>query len=118
MFNFKALLVGITILVLAGATYAFAAANTVPNTQAGDGSGTITGYDIIDVVYNLNTTNPSLLDSVDFNVQDPAVTVKIQLITAGAWYDCTNTSTTIWNCVTTGVTVSGITQLRVVATSN
>ena len=47
MFNsrtFKVLFVVMAVMVMAGATYAFAAANTVPATKAGDGSGVVSGY--------------------------------------------------------------------------
>jgi hypothetical protein len=47
-----ALLVGVAI-------YAFAAANTVPATRAGDGSGAISGYTASSVVYTLNSSDPS-----------------------------------------------------------
>ena len=120
MFNsrtFKVLLAVMVVMILAGAAYAFAAANTVPATKAGDGSGTISGYTISNVVYNLNPTDPSTMDSVNFDLSAAAVTVKIQLVTAGAWYDCTPLSGG-WTCDTTGVTVVSIDQLRVVATSN
>ena len=60
MFNsrtFKALLAVMTVLILAGAAYAFAAANTVPATKAGDGLGVISGYTVTNVVYDLNATD-------------------------------------------------------------
>ena len=121
MFNsrtFKVLLAVMTVMILAGAAYAFAAANTVPATKAGDGSGTISGYTITNVVYNLNATDPSTLDSVDFDLSAAAVTAKIQLVAAGTWYDCTVVTGNSWTCDTTGVTVVSIDQLRVIATSN
>ena len=124
MFNsrtFKVLLAVMTVMILAGAAYAFAAANTVPTTKAGDGSGAISGYTISNVVYNLNTTDPSTIDSVNFDLSAAAVTAKIKLVTAGStWYDCTVVSvvTNSWTCDTTGVTVVSIDQLRVIATSN
>lgn len=122
MFNsrtFKVLLAVMTVMILAGAAYAFAAANTVPTTKAGDGSGAISGYTISNVVYNLNTTDPSTIDSVNFDLSAAAVTAKIKLVTAGStWYDCTVVTGNSWTCDTTGVTVVSIDQLRVIATSN
>jgi len=122
MFNsrtFKVLLAVMTVMILAGAAYAFAAANTVPATKAGDGSGAISGYTISNIAYNLNATDPSTIDSIDFALSAAAVTAKIKLVAAGStWYDCTNTSGNTWNCDTTGVTVVSIDQLRVIATSN
>ncbi len=122
MFNsrtFKVLLAVMIVMILAGAAYAFAAANTVPATKAGDGSGTISGYTVTNVVYNLNTTDPSTMDSVNFDLSAAAVTAKIKLVAAGStWYDCTLVSGNSWTCDTTGVTVVSIDQLRVIATSN
>ena len=42
-------------LILAASIYGFAAANTVPGTSAGDGSGAISGYTVSNIVYGLNS---------------------------------------------------------------
>jgi hypothetical protein len=108
-----------TVLVLAGAivagTFAFTAANTVPGTHAGDGSGVVSGYTVTNVHYNLNA-NPVTIDSVAFTVDaiPPAgSTMKVQLVPAGTWYDCTNAAAVL-TCTTTGQTVVPVTTLRVV----
>ncbi len=116
--NMKVILVLVAILVLAVVVYAFAAANTVPATKAGDGSGAITGYTVSNIVYNLNGTDPSTLDSVAFDLSAPAVQAQVQLVTGGTWYSCTISGGTAVTCNTAGLTVSSIDQLRVVATSN
>lgn len=117
--NFKILFVFIVIAVISVAAYAFAAANTVPATKAGDGTGAVSGYTVTSVAYTLNGTDPTTLDSVAFDLGAAAVQVKVQLVaTTGTWYTCTNTSGTLWSCDTTGLTVSSINQLRVVAASN
>ena len=116
--SLKVLFVLFTIVVISVATYAFAAANTVPDTKAGDGSGAVSGYTVTSVVYNLNTTNPATLDSVAFDLGASAAQVQVQLVTAGTWYDCTLDTGTVWECDTTGLTVATINQLRVVAASN
>ena len=120
--NFKVLFVVIVVIILSAATYAFAAANTVPDTKAGDGTGTVSGYTVTDVVYTLNATTPTTLDSVSFDLGAAAATgkVKAQLVaTTGTWYTCTQVGvTTVWTCDTTGLTASSIDQLRVVAASN
>jgi hypothetical protein len=103
-------------LVFATAAYAFAAANTVPATVAGDGSGAISGYTVSAVVYNLNTTTPSNIDSVDFTLSGAASTVKIGL--GGGFYDCTNASGNDWTCTTTGAAVAPATTLEVIAKNN
>jgi hypothetical protein len=105
-------------LLLGLAVYAFAAANTVPATQAGDGSGTISGYTISAVHYGLNGTDPSKIDSVTFTLSStPAAgsTMKIQLTAAGSWYSCTNVAAAV-TCTTTSpqATVLAADNLRVV----
>ncbi|RJP51265.1 MAG: hypothetical protein C4557_08355 [Anaerolineaceae bacterium] len=117
--NFKIVFVLLIIAAVSVAAYAFAAANTVPDTKAGDGSGTVSGYTVTSVVYTLNGTDPSTLDSVAFDVGAAASQVKVQLVaTTGSWYDCTLGTGTTWSCTTTGLDVSTIDQLRVVAASN
>ena len=112
-----------TVLVLSGAivagTYAFTAANTVPNSKAGDGTGTVTGYVLSSVHYNLNATNPANVDAVTFTLDQAAPagsTIKAQLAPAGSWYSCTATGTSV-SCATTSpqATVLATTALRVVA---
>jgi hypothetical protein len=118
--NFKIAFAVIAVLVLSVAAYAFAAANTVPDTKAGDGVGVVSGYDVTSVEYTLNGTDPSTLDSVAFDVGAAAIKVEAQLVaTTGSWYACTQVGvTTVWTCNTTGLDVSTIDQLRVVAASN
>jgi len=105
-------------LLLALAVYAFAAANTVPATKAGDGSGAISGYTISAVHYGLNATTPSNIDSVTFTLSSTPVagsTMKIQLTAAGSWYSCTNIAAAV-TCTTTSpqATVLAADNLRVV----
>ena len=109
------------VLVLAGSAYAFAAANTVPESGAGDGNNAISGYSVTNVTYVLNSTNPANIDSVKFNVA-PAVTgvaapatVSAQLVTGGTWFTCALVSGTQWQCATTSVTALAANNLRVVA---
>ncbi|MDP1548270.1 MAG: hypothetical protein Q8L87_19830 [Anaerolineales bacterium] len=118
--NFKIAFAIIAVFILSVAAYAFAAANTVPATKAGDGLGVVSGYTITSVVYTLNGADPSTLDSVAFDVGAAAAQVEVQLVaTTGSWYACTQVGvTTVWTCDTTGLDVSTIDQLRVVAASN
>lgn len=107
----------LTAALVAG-TYAYTAANTVPDSKAGDGSGTVTGYVLSSVHYTLNATDPSKVDAVGFTLDSaPAAgsTLKAQLDPAGSWYTCTNSGTAV-TCATTSpqATVLAATQLRVV----
>jgi hypothetical protein len=97
------------------AAYGFAATNTVPDTRAGDGAGNINGYIVSNVVYTLDTSNPQVLDKVEFDLDAAASTVKVRLQTGGTWYSCTNTSGNHWSCNTTGQNVQPANELRVVA---
>ncbi len=120
--NFKVLFVVLVIAILSVSAYAFAASNTLPATKAGDGTGAVSGYTVTSVVYTLNATDPSTLDSVEFDLGAAAATgkVKAQLVaTTGTWYTCTQVGvTTVWTCSTTGLTASSVDQLRVIAASN
>lgn len=119
-FYTRVLPVAMLILVLVSAAYAFADTNTVPDTNAGDGAGTISGYTVSAIKYNLNTTNPQNIDSVQFSLTPTApgasapTTVKVQLNGAGSWFTCTLSAGT-WTCNLTGVTVVSSTNLRIVA---
>ena len=106
------------VLILAAAIYGFAAANTVPASTAGDGSGVISGYTISGIAYTLNASNPGNIDTVTFTIAPTAAgTVRIKLVNAGStWYNCTNTAGAV-SCTTTGAPVTTADQLRVVATN-
>jgi hypothetical protein len=95
------------------------ASNTVPGTEAGSGSGAISGYTVSSVAYGLNSTTPTNIDAVTFTISPTSAgTVKAQLASGGSWYSCTNTSGSV-SCNTTSpqATVAAATQLTVVATS-
>ena len=122
MFSFLGLksLIGTVaaVAVVAGGSYAFTASNTVPATQAGQGTGTVSGYTVTSVGYTLNAGTPSNIDAVTFTISPAtATTVKAQLVAAGTWYSCTNTAGSV-SCATTSpqMTVATAATLNVVAT--
>jgi hypothetical protein len=113
----RAAVVTVIALLLAIGVYAFAASNTVPGSEAGAGSGAISGYTVSSVAYGLNASNPANIDSVTFSIAPTSAgTVKVQLASGGSWYACTNTSGSV-SCTTTSpqATVAAATQLDVVA---
>ena len=121
----KSIGVILLILVAAAAIYGFAAANTVPDSGAGDGEGTISGYTISNITFTLNSSNPGNIDSVAFDISsdgglgDPS-TVKIEMEGgSGTWYDCSVASGHA-TCDTSSPAqdVAGATSLRVVAVGN
>jgi hypothetical protein len=116
------------------AAYGFAATNTVPDTRAGDGAGTISGYKVCHVEYTLDSANPQNLSRVEFTLHDTgatcpaspsgstvlASTVRLRLVSpGGTWYTCSNGDSDSdgrnWECTTTGQGVQPANELRVVA---
>lgn len=110
------------VLLLSLAAYGFAAANTLPETGAGDGQNTISGYTVTNVTYVLNSTTPSTIDSVSFDIAPTAgasapTTVKVKLVSGSStWFGCTKGTGTTWSCTLTGgISASAANELRVVA---
>ncbi len=114
-------ILGILVVAAALATgvYAFTATNTVPNSSAGSGSGTISGYTVSGIAYTLNATTPSDIDSLAFTLNAAATTVKAKVVSG---------STTYTNCTVTGgvnvtcnfapdIAITTADQLSVIATS-
>ncbi len=102
--------------------YAFAAANTVPDSNLGDGSKDISGYVITGVHYTLNASNPKNLDSVGFTITPGIITggtVKVRLVaTTGSWFNCDTSGGTAITCALTGgggVTALAANELTVVS---
>jgi hypothetical protein len=116
----KTIAVVLVVIGLSALITAMTAANTVPTSKAGDGSGAISGYTVSAVHYNLNATNPQNIDSVTFTLDSAPVsgsTVKIKLVSAGStWYSCTMSGTPAVNasCTTAGATVASADLLTVV----
>ncbi len=109
----------LAVLLIMITAYAYAAANVVPETGAGDGSNTISGYTITNVQYSLDAVDPTLIYDVSFDINptagaSPVREVKVQLVTGGTWFDCTEAGTSA-TCSITGVTVLAANQFRVVA---
>ncbi|GMV85234.1 MAG: hypothetical protein AMXMBFR80_10900 [Dehalococcoidia bacterium] len=104
--------------IVAVSALGFAASNTVTDSRAGDGAGTVDGYTVSNIHYTLDGTDPSVLDAVDFDLDNGADVnnVKVQFNSAGSWYGCTGGPTS-FSCDVSGgsVTVLSVTGLRVVA---
>ena len=104
--------------LLASGSYAFTAANTVDASKAGEGAGTVSGYAVTGVHYNLNASDPATADSVTFNLDSTpkaGSTLKAQVVTGGNWFNCTNTAAAVTCTLTGGVSISSINTLRVLA---
>ena len=82
---------------IGGAVYT--AANTVPDSSAGEGTNTVSGYTISNIVYNLNAIDPRDVDSITYTAtadNGSLVAVLPNLKTnfetlPGTWYTCTRT---------------------------
>jgi hypothetical protein len=126
--NFKVLLIAMLVIVIAGGSYAFAAANVVPDTAAGYKANVVSGYTVTNIVYDLNTLDPTLVDKITFSVSPtsgdvPAATVKVQTAGGGSWKGCTLVAGTApamsVTCTYSSPTLSldAITALNIVASS-
>jgi hypothetical protein len=96
-------------MIVATAGFAFAAANSVEASKAGDGSGAITGYAVTGVSWDLNDTNPQYIDDVTFDLGAAATEVKARVRKSDssyyAWVPCSVTSGTTYNCAFAASTV-------------
>jgi hypothetical protein len=107
-------------LIVGSSAYGFAAANTVPDTKAGDGAGAVSGYTASSVTYVLEVADPSKVSTVSFTLDAAASQVQVQLVTGGTWYEADNGgSGNVWTVDPAAgtVTVDDVDTLRVVATS-
>ena len=109
----KLFIVVFMVLVFATVAYAFAAANKDPVRQ-GD---SVTSYAVFNIAYAFDTANPSNLTTVAFDLDNPASSVKVGLTDGDELQNCESaTPFTHWTCNLTGVNVSDVTSLRIVAT--
>jgi len=114
-FRPRTLAVIVMVLILSATVYAFAAANTVPATSAGDGSGVISGYTITSVHYTLDSSNPANISQVAFTIAPASAgQVYVSLNGGTSWTSCTNSSGSV-SCLPSGATALAATSLRVVA---
>jgi hypothetical protein len=117
----RLVLAAVVAVMLAVAAYGFTATNTVPGSNAGDGSGTIAGYTVSNIAYTLNTTDPTKVDKVAFTLSAAATSVKAKAVASGSTYqDCTVTGGTSVSCdwpTASEPTVASVDQLRVIAVS-
>ena len=113
----RTILVALLAFVLATAAYAFTASNTFPDGggNAGDGTGTISGYAVSNVSYDLNDANPATLDSVSFDLDDDATEVRVR-VNAGSWVLCSGGPTS-FTCNISGTSTQAANSLQVAAAS-
>jgi hypothetical protein len=105
------------VMVLTVAVYAFAAANTVPTSNAGDGQGAISGYTISNVHYVLDATDPSKIGSVTFTAT-PAIpvggSVRVKLISTDTTYTTCTAGAPVTCTFSTPPSALAVNELRVI----
>lgn len=117
------LLVVAAVALFAVGGAAFAAANTTNPSSAGEDLATaISGFTITNIVYTLDGTDPTLIDTVTFTAQSgagsawpAALTTRVSKFTATAneWYTCTDDAggvaagTYVITCTTDGSVNTG-----------
>lgn len=117
----KVVLLSVLLTLLAIVSYAFAAANVVPENGLGDGSGTISGYTITNVVWTPLASNPSTVDKVAMDVAPTAgagAATKVRITVNGGvtWINCTGPVGSTWTCTFgTPPSASAASLLQVVA---
>ncbi|MBM3181822.1 MAG: hypothetical protein FJZ86_15940 [Chloroflexi bacterium] len=125
--NFKILFVVVVVVIISVASYAFAAANTVPDSAAGYKSNVVPGYTVTNIVYDLDATDPTLVDAITFDIAPSsgtviAAVVKLQTATAGAWTSCTLVAgvapSMAVTCTYGALELVNVTALNIVASSS
>ena len=124
--NIKVLLFVLATLVIAGSTYAFAAQNTVASSAAGYKASTVPGYSVTNIVYDLDDTDPTLVDAITFDIAPSsgsaaAALVKIQTANGGSWTDCSlsgSGATRAATCTFGSLQLDAVTALNIVASSS
>ena len=100
------------------ATYAHASSNTRP-LGGGEGVGTISGWNVSNVYYELAQASSSIT-VVEFDLDGHAGTVRVGFDGSDAGiFECRNSAAAHWVCnLSRTVSVSEVNGLRVIATSN
>jgi hypothetical protein len=122
MFNLRKRMMVVVVLAIVAALlitgYAFAATNTVPPTNLGDGSNVISGYTISNVHYTLDPAAPQTVTDVSFTIA-PGIpaggTVYVRLVAGGNFFSCDTSGGTAITCALTGVTALAADELTVVS---
>lgn len=122
--SLKTRLVGLVAFasIASAAAVGFTASNTVSTSNAGSGSGTISGYTVSGIKYTLDATDPSKFSSVTFDVEGSDVSsttaydVNAKLDTS--WSNSCGTRTYSTTTTKTTVTCSYSGTLPAVSTAS
>jgi len=122
MFNsrlFRSVIILIVALVFSSTAYALAASNTLADAgKAGDGSNTVSGYTVTGVTYNLDAADPSLIASVEFDLDASASSVAASLTDASSnetFASACSSSGNHWTCTFGTVSALDAATFRVIS---
>jgi hypothetical protein len=125
--NIKVLLFVLALIVIAGSAYAFAATNTIADSAAGYKASAVPGYSVTSIVYDLDATDPTVIDAITFSITPlsgsaPAALVKLQTADGGSWTNCslaagTGSAMNV-TCTFGTLAVDDLTALNIVASSS
>lgn len=115
--------VAVTVVATLSASQgAFAASNVVPASSAGEGTGTVSGYTISAIAYNLNGAVSSDIDTVTFTATSDSgslaaalTAMQVQFDSTAGFYTCTRVGGTPPAHDVSCDTTAGV-QLTVLAT--
>ena len=101
----RLVIVGLLAFVLGTTGFAYAASLTFGGGtnagRAGSGTGTISGYDVTNVHYTLDSSNPVNITGVQFQLTPNTATTAKANLNGGAWATCAY-SAGAWSCPVTG----------------
>ena len=125
LFSFRTTTAVLLALILSAVAYGFAAANVVPDSYAGEGTGNVSGYTISNIHYILDVTgNPGEIATVTFTTDVAVPAAGTVYVVAdnglGTQYEsdaCSGLGTLTLTCnfTTNTLTVPSIENLRIVA---
>jgi hypothetical protein len=112
---------GVLVAALSVGSYAFTASLTVPQSAAGQGSGTVNGYTVGTPTYTLNAADPTKVDQVVLHVSATVTASTAVTVSANAgttWQTCTQSGLASgaadYTCIFgTKPTTSAVTSLQV-----
>ena len=103
------------LLVFAVATTGSAACNVVPPSRAGDGEGSVSGFAVSGVDFELAPGDPGTIVGVRFALDDPAGEVWASLDGGVSWAGCAPTGPTGYDCGPFATPTGSVVDLRVIA---
>jgi hypothetical protein len=87
----------VTVAVVFALAYGAAASITVNNSNVGSGSGTVSGFSVSNVTWTLDSSDPTKIDKVEFDIDNTPNTVYAAAFAGSTnvsdWVLCTLNST-------------------------